>query len=352
LANFSIDPVVNAKAKKNLLKWGIFSICMMFAGFTSAYLVSRGSQFWVVFQMPKEFIYSTAVIVISSICLIIALRLVRRNKNGAATGLIGLALVLGVFFGYYQVKGWSYLISRGNRAVGMVINQEGRYGAHYSLMYQGKEINYDNGLYLYEGQEMTPELKAKMVEFCKEVEAGYLPPRNTSGIYKLTGYGTDWVLKNEGQLVTYANDKLAVNGLELSNVQKDRLYRFSESIVNGRGDFIMTGKYGEDFTIYYKGTPLEYKNRKFTLNGKKLSAKQESDLNGSDNKSSSYLYIFTGMHLLHWIGGIIALLVLFIRSARHQYSAQNTLGIELGSTYWHFLAILWIYLYAFLVFIH
>jgi cytochrome c oxidase subunit III len=351
VADFSTDPVVNARAKKNLLKWGIFAICMMFAGFTSAYLVSRGSQFWVAFKMPQEFIYSTAVIVISSVCLFIALRLVRRNKNGAATALIGLAFVLGLLFGYYQLKGWGYLLNRGNAAVGMVINQEGRYGAHYSLMYQGKEVNYDNGEYLYEGQPMSSELRSKMTEFCKQLEAGF-KPSNPSGVYKLTGYGTDWVLKSEGQVVTYANEKLSVNGLELSDVQKNRLYKFAESVINNRGDFIMTGKYGEDFTINYKGVPLEYKNRKFTLNGKKLSAKQESDLNGSDNKSSSYLYIFTGMHLLHWIGGIIALLVVFIRSVKHQYSAQNTLGIELGSTYWHFLAILWIYLYAFLVFIH
>lgn len=75
-------------------------------------------------------------------------------------------------------------------------------------------------------------------------------------------------------------------------------------------------------------------------------------LTGSGSSvGGSYLYVLTGLHLAHLSGGIIALIVVFVRSLSNKYYSENTLGLQLCSTYWHFLDILWIYLFLFLIFV-
>ena len=69
--------------------------------------------------------------------------------------------------------------------------------------------------------------------------------------------------------------------------------------------------------------------------------------NGS-NVAGSFLYVLTLSHLVHLIGGLIALLVTAINAKRKKYSAEDYLGLEITSIYWHFLSILWIYLFCFL----
>ena len=69
--------------------------------------------------------------------------------------------------------------------------------------------------------------------------------------------------------------------------------------------------------------------------------------NGS-NVAGSFLYVLTLSHLVHLIGGLIALLVTAINAKRTKYSAENYLGLEITSIYWHFLSILWVYLFFFL----
>lgn len=67
------------------------------------------------------------------------------------------------------------------------------------------------------------------------------------------------------------------------------------------------------------------------------------------NPSGSFLYVLTGFHLAHLIGGLIYLVVVLAGSFRMRYSAQNQLGVELCATYWHFLDALWVYLFFFLL---
>lgn len=69
------------------------------------------------------------------------------------------------------------------------------------------------------------------------------------------------------------------------------------------------------------------------------------------NVAGSFLYAITGLHVIHLLGGLIALSVVLWRAARKKYSATNYEGISLCAIYWHFLDGLWIYLYLFLIFI-
>ena len=60
-----------------------------------------------------------------------------------------------------------------------------------------------------------------------------------------------------------------------------------------------------------------------------------------------FLYIIAGLHALHVLGGIIALIILFIKAFASKVRRYDSIPIELMSTYWHFVDLLWIYLFIF-----
>lgn len=64
--------------------------------------------------------------------------------------------------------------------------------------------------------------------------------------------------------------------------------------------------------------------------------------------TTTFLYIVTVTHLAHLFGGLMALLIIIYKHFKQKYNASQTLGIELGAMFWHFLDILWIYLFLFL----
>ena len=65
------------------------------------------------------------------------------------------------------------------------------------------------------------------------------------------------------------------------------------------------------------------------------------------NSAASFLFVITGLHMVHVLGGVIALLVIFIRAYMGKVRNYSSLPIELVSTYWHFVDVLWIYLFLF-----
>lgn len=65
------------------------------------------------------------------------------------------------------------------------------------------------------------------------------------------------------------------------------------------------------------------------------------------NSAASFLFVITGIHMLHVLGGVIALLVIFIRAYRLKVKNYSALPIELAGTYWHFVDAIWIYLFIF-----
>lgn len=65
------------------------------------------------------------------------------------------------------------------------------------------------------------------------------------------------------------------------------------------------------------------------------------------NPSESFLFIIAGLHLLHILGGIIALIIVFFRAFRTRIKVYNATGLEIMATYWHFVDVLWIYLFVF-----
>ena len=181
-------------AAKPLLWVGIASMVMAFAGLTSGYVVSRSSliqkERWMVFELPSYFYISSAVIILSSITVIWAVKSIKNGNVKSATSALWITLVLGLLFAVFQVLGWRAL--------------------------------HDAGVFF-------------------------------------TGQGS--------------------------------------------------------------------------------------------NVAGSWVYAITFFHLLHMIAGLISLLFTTLKSSKGLYSSTNTLGIELTATFWHFLDIVWIYLFIFLLFI-
>lgn len=60
-----------------------------------------------------------------------------------------------------------------------------------------------------------------------------------------------------------------------------------------------------------------------------------------------FLYIIFGLHALHVLGGVIALLVLFLKAFSSRVRVYNPVPLEVAATYWHFVDVLWIYLFVF-----
>lgn len=66
--------------------------------------------------------------------------------------------------------------------------------------------------------------------------------------------------------------------------------------------------------------------------------------------TTSFLYIVTITHLAHVLAGILVLLVVIYNHFKQKYKQGQTLGLELGAMFWHFLDFLWLYLFLFLYF--
>jgi cytochrome c oxidase subunit 3 len=117
----------DGKPKKFLVWLFIVSSTIMFGGFTSYYIVfaaSKGKGHGLV--LPDVFIYSTVVLLASSVCLFLAAKALKKENFGAQKLLLWATLVLGVVFGYLQFDAWSALFHTGavlvnnNAAISMI----------------------------------------------------------------------------------------------------------------------------------------------------------------------------------------------------------------------------------------
>ncbi|HMN32369.1 MAG: cytochrome c oxidase subunit 3 [Chitinophagaceae bacterium] len=69
-----------------------------------------------------------------------------------------------------------------------------------------------------------------------------------------------------------------------------------------------------------------------------------------DGVSGSFIYVISGIHLLHMLGGVIALIItFFVVNFRRKTKVYTSNGLEILATYWHFVDILWIYLFLFFI---
>ncbi len=102
------------KTYKLLLWFAMISICMIFAGLTSAYVVSKSRPDWLKdFHLPIAFLSSTIAMLLSSFTFYSALQTMKKGNRNQTTILLLFTLALGIAFIALQLKGFGQVIENG-----------------------------------------------------------------------------------------------------------------------------------------------------------------------------------------------------------------------------------------------
>ncbi|MCW5518863.1 heme-copper oxidase subunit III [Aureitalea sp. L0-47] len=71
----------------------------------------------------------------------------------------------------------------------------------------------------------------------------------------------------------------------------------------------------------------------------------------TSNITYTYIFLIAAVHIAHIVIALIALMVVIYNHFKQKYRNGKTLGIELATTFWHFVDVLWIYLFFFFYFV-
>ncbi len=104
-ANYVINP------KKFVLWLLIVASVMLFAGFTSAYIVRRGEGNWEIFNLPSLFAVNTLLIILSSLFIQLSYTAAKKDQMARIKSFIGIAFLLGIGFCFGQYYAWKQLIA-------------------------------------------------------------------------------------------------------------------------------------------------------------------------------------------------------------------------------------------------
>jgi cytochrome c oxidase subunit 3 len=90
--------------------------------------------------------------------------------------------------------------------------------------------------------------------------------------------------------------------------------------------------------------------KELTRSGIYFSPRRTDNGDVSPLVSGSFFYVIAGLHFVHVVAGLIFLLIVTVKAHQWKVHKKNMLSISLASTFWHFVGILWIYLFLFLKF--
>jgi|SRR5690554_856385 len=108
------ERIQKGKAYKTMLIFTMGSIVMIFAGLTSAYVISKSRPDWLTdFQLPQVFLWSTVVMVLSSVTFHLAKRAIKKDNRSTTSSLLGITLLLGLLFVFLQFRGFDEIIKSG-----------------------------------------------------------------------------------------------------------------------------------------------------------------------------------------------------------------------------------------------
>jgi cytochrome c oxidase subunit 3 len=122
--------------KKFIVWLFIVSSVMMFAGWTSFYIVAKSEGAYLNISLPPIFTISTVIILLSSVSMHLAKRSARNNQLGRLKLFLGTTLVLGLIFLISQFLGFGQLVDLGiyfvgsNPVEGILYVLTGMHGLH------------------------------------------------------------------------------------------------------------------------------------------------------------------------------------------------------------------------------
>lgn len=121
-----VEAIINRRNKIHPWKFALWlgcgSITMMFAAWTSAYVVRQAAGNWLEFRLPSIFFVNTAVLLLSSVTLQLSYMSFKRGKEALYKGLLLLSTLLGISFVVLQYVAWTNMKSIG---VPLTLNPSG-----------------------------------------------------------------------------------------------------------------------------------------------------------------------------------------------------------------------------------
>ena len=393
---------------------GLIASVMLFAGLSSAVLVRKMDKFWVNIHLPIDFRISTILILISSVFMILALKKAKLSERKKTVNYLILSLFFSLFFVFFQFRGWSKYYQQGNAVKSFITFVYGQYGQSYLVYDKDTPINYDGENYLKNNQILDDKSIDNLKSFLRQI-CGYGTSFEGSNLI-LNDYNNPFQIfdVNNELMLENTDSGLTLNGINLTEGQKDELFKFSFGVCNDQPFFMLKGKYGEDFSIALNGEDLIYEKKKLFFPAKELTNAEKSSINQkvfqggkeysiknssvylnsneisdfdgyfqlkqgvniriknslwertkeelnpnqyaefyqTSNVSSSFVWVLTIIHFLHLIFSITGIITVSIRANRGYYSSENTAGIKAVGVFWHFVGLLWLYLYVFLEYIN
>jgi heme/copper-type cytochrome/quinol oxidase subunit 3 len=240
---------VKVRTKKMMMWLIILAVVMLFAGVTSAVMVLYGKLLWVQIVPPFIFWVGNALVIISSLTMILAVRALKSGNSKLALAGVVVTLMLGLAFVYTQNKAWIQMTGLG-------------FGRTETQTEQGAKSRW-----------------------------------NTLG--------------------------------ELQ------------------------GEYGKDYTFLMNGQVLQKEGDRFIYTKADGSKEDKSlEVKTTFNASGAMLSILVYLHIAHLFLGILYLIVNIIRIAKGKLHKNEWISLYSNGMYWHFMGILWLYLFAFLFFIY
>ncbi|TXD82449.1 heme-copper oxidase subunit III [Subsaximicrobium wynnwilliamsii] len=71
----------------------------------------------------------------------------------------------------------------------------------------------------------------------------------------------------------------------------------------------------------------------------------------TSNVTISFIYVIAAVHILHVMAGLLSIMVVIYNHFKQKYTATDMLGVDLSATFWHFVDILWLFLFLFLYYL-
>jgi cytochrome c oxidase subunit 3 len=402
------------KVYSSLVLVGVIGSIMLFAGLSSAVLVRKMDKFWVNIHLPNEFIFSTIIILVSSITFYLALKSGRKGQKKKLIQLLVVTFLLSLAFTFFQFKGWSSYYKSGNAIKSFVTFVYGQYGKDFKVMKGADIVDYDGENYVVGNQIIDNVELEKIKSFLGQICGNSTSYREAK--FNLENYDNPFSIQDVStkQKLQSKDGTLFLDNVPLSEERKNELFKFSFGVYNDQPFFMLKGEYGKDFSISLNGEDLIYSKKKLYfpekelnsdernainkkvyqsgkeyiiksgevfLDGKEvndfesnfqldqnidievkngvwkqtkqeLNANQYAEFYQTSNVSSSFVWVLTIIHFLHLILSLSTMAVVINRANKGLYNAENVAGLRAVSVFWHFVGFLWLYLYVFLEYIN
>ena len=77
----------------------------------------------------------------------------------------------------------------------------------------------------------------------------------------------------------------------------------------------------------------------------------EQNIRFKGGNAGQFLYVIFGLHALHVLGGVVAIVIMFLKAISGRRKVYTSVPVEVAAVYWHFVDLLWIYLLVFFLII-